>query len=182
MRENKRILIVEDDEDIQMIEEVYLQSAGFITECVADGLQAEQIIHEKSFDLILLDWMLPKKSGYEVCKDIREKIDVPILMVIARTESIDKVKGLSFGADDYITKPFDPAELVARVRANLRQYERLSKKEEVQDEICVQDIRILLKSRKVYKKDEEIKLANKEFELLKFMAIEYSKVAEPLNP
>lgn len=176
MAEDKKILIVEDDEDIQMVEEAYLQAAGFQTTTVADGEEVEAILEKESFDLILLDLMLPGKSGYDVCKEIREKIDIPILMVTARTESIDKIRGFGLGADDYIAKPFDPAELVARVHANLRQYERLTKKnitntEEEVEEIRVQDLRIQINSWKVYKGEKEIKFPNREFELLKFLAM-----------
>ena len=176
MAEDKKILIVEDDEDIQMVEEAYLQAAGFQTTTVADGEEVEDILKKESFDLILLDLMLPGKSGYDVCKEIREKIDIPILMVTARTESIDKIRGFGLGADDYIAKPFDPAELVARVHANLRQYERLTKKnimntEEEVAEIRVQDLRIQINSWKVYKGEKEIKFPNREFELLKFLAM-----------
>lgn len=176
MAEDKKILIVEDDEDIRMVEEAYLQAAGFQTTTVADGEEVEAILEKESFDLILLDLMLPGKSGYDVCKEIREKIDIPILMVTARTESIDKIRGFGLGADDYIAKPFDPAELVARVNANLRQYERLTKKnitntEEEVEEIRVQDLRIQINSWKVYKGEKEIKFPNREFELLKFLAM-----------
>ena len=176
MAEDKKILIVEDDEDIRMVEEAYLQAAGFQTTTVADGEEVEAILEKESFDLILLDLMLPGKSGYDVCKEIREKIDIPILMVTARTESIDKIRGFGLGADDYIAKPFDPAELVARVNANLRQYERLTKKnvtntEEEVEEIRVQDLRIQINSWKVYKGEREIKFPNREFELLKFLAM-----------
>ena len=176
MSEAKKILIVEDDEDIQMIGEAYLQAAGFQTEIVADGEQVEEILEKSSFDLILLDLMLPGKSGYDICKEIRGKIDIPILMVTARTESIDKIRGLGLGADDYIAKPFDPAELVARVHANLRQYERLAKKNEANDtaeaeEICIGDLRIQVNNWKVYRGEKEIKFPNREFELLKFLAM-----------
>lgn len=173
--EKKRILIVEDDEDISLLEEVYLQAAGFDTKIVADGNQVSAVVEAESFDLILLDLMLPGKSGYDICKEIRDKIDIPILMVTARTESIDKIKGLGLGADDYIEKPFDPAELVARVGANLRQHERMLKrisegKEETLEEIRIGDLRILTESWKVYKGEKEIKFPNREFELLKFFA------------
>lgn len=176
MAEDKKILIVEDDEDIQMVEEAYLQAAGFLTTTIADGEEVEAILKKESFDLILLDLMLPGKSGYDVCKEIREKVDIPILMVTARTESIDKIRGFGLGADDYIAKPFDPAELVARVHANLRQYKRLIKKniantEEEVEEIRVQDLRIQINSWKVYKGEKEIKFPNREFELLKFLAM-----------
>ena len=175
MAENKKILIVEDDVDIQMVEEAYLQAAGFQTDIVTDGNQVDGALEQAEYDLILLDLMLPGKSGYDVCREIRDKIDIPILMVTARTESLDKIRGLGLGADDYIAKPFDPAELVARVHANLRQYERLSKKqaneETEQEEICIQDLRILPNSWKVYKGDREIRFPNREFELLKFLAM-----------
>lgn len=176
MTEDKKILIVEDDEDIRMVEEVYLQAAGFQTETVTDGEQAAGMLEKMSFDLILLDLMLPGKSGYEVCKEIRQKIDIPVLMVTARAEPVDKIRGLGLGADDYIAKPFDPAELVARVQANLRQYERLVNKNlpqggTEQEEICIQDLRILTNSWKVYKGEQEIKFPNREFELLKFLAM-----------
>lgn len=125
MAEGKKVLIVEDDEDISMIEEAYLEAAGFHTEILSDGKAVLSRLKQESFDLILLDLMLPGKNGYEICREIREEVDIPILMVTARTESVDKIRGLGLGADDYIAKPFDPAELVARVHANLRLYERV---------------------------------------------------------
>ena len=174
MAEQKKILIVEDDEDISMIEEAYLQSAGFQTDIIADGNTVQSAIESTHYDLILLDVMLPNKSGYEICKELRNSTDLPIIMVTARTESVDKIRGFGFGADDYISKPFDPAELVARVNANLRQYDRLTKSQlsnqSLQDEIKIKDLRILVNSWKVYKGNNEIKLPNREFELLKFLA------------
>lgn len=176
MAETKRILIVEDDADISMVEQAYLESAGFLTEIVTEGEKVSGLLEEESFDLILLDLMLPGKSGYEICREIRDKVDIPILMVTARTESVDKVRGLGLGADDYIAKPFDPAELVARVHANLRQYGRMLKKlpgeeAETPEEIRIHDLRILVNSWKVYKGEREIKFPNREFELLKFLAM-----------
>ena len=174
MSDSKTILIVEDDADISMIEEAYLESAGYRTRIIEDGTLVNAAIQEEQFDLILLDLMLPGKSGYEICREIRDKTDIPILMVTARTESVDKIRGLGLGADDYIAKPFDPAELVARVNANLRQYDRIhntvKEKEEV-EEIRIKDVRILTNSWKVYKGDREIKFPNREFEILKFMAM-----------
>lgn len=176
MENRKKILIIEDDEDISMIEEAYLESAGFETKILSDGNKVNEIIEAESFDLILLDLMLPGKSGYTICREIRDKLDIPILMVTARTESVDKIRGLGMGADDYISKPFDPAELVARVTANLRQYDRMlqksadSAREEEPEEIRIQDLRILVNSWKVFKGDREIRFPNKEFELLKFFA------------
>ena len=176
MADKKRILIVEDDADISMVEEAYLEAAGFETRIVTDGTGISSLIQKEEYDLILLDLMLPGKSGYEICREIRDKVDVPILMVTARTESVDKVRGLGLGADDYISKPFDPAELVARVNANLRQYERMLQrlpweKTEEPEKIIIQDLRILVNSWKVYKGEKEIKFPNREFELLKFLAM-----------
>ncbi len=176
MADGKRILIVEDDEDISMVEEAYLNAAGFQTEIVTDGAEVSDLVAGEAFDLILLDLMLPGKSGYEICREIRNRVDIPILMVTARTESVDKIRGLGLGADDYISKPFDPAELVARVNANLRQYERARRKlpeekAKQPEEIRVRDLRILINSWKAYKGDREIKFPNREFELLKFLAM-----------
>ena len=174
MDRKKKILIVEDDEDIAMVEKVYLESAGFETSILADGSQVAGFLEKESFDLILLDLMLPQKSGYEICSEIRDRLDIPILMVTARTEAVDRIHGLGLGADDYIAKPFDPAELVARVNANLRQYERVARRgkrpETEPEEIRVQDVRILVNSWKIYKGDREIRMPNREFELLKFLA------------
>lgn len=176
MAETKRILIVEDDADISMVEQAYLESAGFLTEIVTEGETVSGLLEKEKFDLILLDLMLPGKSGYDICREIRGKVDIPILMVTARTESVDKIRGLGLGADDYIAKPFDPAELVARVHANLRQYERMLKRlptdeTEAPEEIRIHDLRILVNSWKVYKGEREIKFPNREFELLKFLAM-----------
>ncbi len=177
MAERKKVLIVEDDEDISMIEEAYLTAAGFETEIISDGFRVNEILEKEDFALIILDLMLPGKSGYEICKEIRDKLDIPILMVTARSESVDKIRGLGMGADDYIPKPFDPAELVARVTANIRQYDRMKEKfqneasSEDPEEIRIGDLRILVNSWKVYKGDREIRFPNKEFELLKFLAM-----------
>lgn len=176
MSGGRRILIVEDDADISMVEEAYLEAAGFQTVIVTDGAEVSGLLEEELFDLVLLDLMLPGKSGYEICREIRDKVDIPILMVTARTESVDKIRGFGLGADDYIGKPFDPAELVARVNANLRQHDRVmqklpEEKERQPEEIRTHDLRILVNSWKVYKGDKEIKFPNREFELLKFFAM-----------
>ncbi len=172
MSDRYKILIVEDDEDISMIEQVYLESGGYETHIEPDGNNIVTLLQTEKFDLILLDLMLPGKSGYEICKEIRENCPIPILMVTAKTESIDKIRGLNIGADDYITKPFDPAELVARVGANIRQYERniSGSTDKNEDELSIDDIRILKKARKVYRGEQEIKFPNREYELLVFLA------------
>ena len=167
-----KILIVEDEQEIAMLEKDYLEISGYETEILSEGKNAVQIILEGSYDLIILDLMLPGCSGYDICREIRDKVDIPILMVTARTESIDKIRGLGIGADDYIAKPFDPAELVARVKSHLLRYERLKKTTSFRAEeniIELMDIKINLKSWKVYKKDKEIRLPTKEFELLSFL-------------
>ena len=166
-----KILIVEDDEEIAMLERDYLEIEGFQTEIISDGGAAEEAALTGAYDLILLDLMLPGRSGYEVCRRIRDQVDVPILMVTARTESVDKIRGLGLGADDYIAKPFDPAELVARVKSHLSRYQRLTGgRGEDDGAIQVGDLRILPQSWKVFKGDQEIKMPNREFALLKFLA------------
>ena len=166
-----KILIVEDDEEIAMLERDYLEIEGFQTQVISDGGAVEEAALTGAYDLILLDLMLPGRSGYEVCRRIRDQVDVPILMVTARTESVDKIRGLGLGADDYIAKPFDPAELVARVKSHLSRYQRLTGgRGEDDGAIQVGDLRILPQSWKVFKGDQEIKMPNREFALLKFLA------------
>ena len=170
MEAEKRILIIEDDTDIAMIEEAYLSASGFETKVLSDGLYVKEVLEKENFDLNLLDLMLPQKDGYEICKEIRPLVKAPILMVTARSDSVDKIRGLGIGADDYISKPFDPAELVARIHANIRQVERLQGSAGL-EVICIGDVQIYVDSWKVFKGQKEVKLPNKEFELLKFMAM-----------
>lgn len=169
----KKILIIEDEEAIAMIEQDYLELSDFETEVVSDGASALQKLNDNSYDLILLDLMLPGgMSGYDVCKKIRGQVDIPIIMVTAKTESLDKVLGLELGADDYLTKPFDPAELVARVKANLNQYERLKgQPAQAEEKLAIGNgIVMELGSYKVTKDGKELRFPNKEFELLRFLA------------
>ena len=168
----RKILIVEDDSEIAMLERDYLEIEGFETQVVSDGEAAVEAALSGGCDLLLLDLMLPGCNGYDICRRIRDRIDVPILMVTARTDSVDKIRGLGLGADDYIAKPFDPAELVARVKSHLSRYDRLvgagaAGRQEV---LTVGDVRILPRSWKVYKGERELRLPNREFELLKFLA------------
>ena len=125
-----KILIVEDDEKIAWLEKDYLESNGYETDIIDDGRKVIQVLQEKNYDLVLLDLMLPGLDGYAICRKIRDEIDIPILMVTARAEAVDVIRGLGLGADDYITKPFDPSQLVARVRAHLKRYERLTGRRE----------------------------------------------------
>lgn len=166
-----RILIVEDDREIAMLERDYLEMAGYETQIVDSGDKAAELALSGGWDLILLDLMLPGCSGYDICRLIRDKVDVPILMVTARSESVDKIRGLGLGADDYVAKPFDPAELVARVKAHLSRYRRLTGgRQEEAGAITIQDVRILPGSWRVFKGDRELKMPNREFTLLKYLA------------
>ena len=166
-----KILIVEDDSEIAMLERDYLEIEGYETKLVDSGTQAVELALSGNWDLILLDLMLPGCSGYDVCRLIRDKVDVPILMVTARSESVDKIRGLGLGADDYIAKPFDPAELVARVKAHLNRYRRLTGGRGEEDgAITVGDVKILPQSWRVFKGEQELKMPNREFALLKFLA------------
>lgn len=170
-----RILIAEDDKEIAMLERDYMESDGMEVKIIADGREVAEELQRTEYDLLLLDLMLPGKNGYEICREIWDRIDIPILMVTARSETTDRIRGLGLGADDYIAKPFDPAELVARVRSHLRQYKRLTgavrtdgKRDDV---IQIGKLKIEPKSFQVYRGEEEIRLPNREFELLKFLAM-----------
>ena len=169
-----KILIVEDDVEIAMLERDYLEIEGFETQTVSDGEAAVAAALTGGFDLMLLDLMLPGCNGYDVCRRIRDRVDIPILMVTARTDSVDKIRGLGLGAADYIAKPFDPAELVARVKAHLSRYARLTgtsvKKPPETQVLTVGDVQIFPQSWKVFKAGREIKMPNREFLLLKFLA------------
>lgn len=172
-----KILVVEDNEEIAWIERDYLEINGYEVVVKSDGNGVPELVINGDFDLMILDLMLPGTSGYEICRGIRDKIDIPILMVTAKTETIDKIRGLGLGADDYIAKPFDPAELVARVQSHLKRFQRLTaagKSQSAENEegtITIGNVRILTKSWKVYKGDQEIKFPHREFEMLKFLAL-----------
>ena len=166
-----KILIAEDDPEIAMLERDYLEMEGFQVSIVDNGQLAVTQALTGDFSLILLDLMLPGCNGYDVCRLIRDRIDVPILMVTARTESVDKIRGLGLGADDYIPKPFDPAELTARVKAHLSRYARLTGGGQGEPEvISLGNVQILPQSWKVVKDGRELKMPNREFALLKFLA------------
>ena len=166
-----KILIAEDDPEIAMLERDYLEMEGFQVSIVDNGQLAVTQALTGDFSLILLDLMLPGCNGYDVCRLIRDRIDVPILMVTARTEPVDKIRGLGLGADDYIPKPFDPAELTARVKAHLSRYARLTGGGQGEPEvISLGNVQILPQSWKVVKDGRELKMPNREFALLKFLA------------
>ena len=170
-----KILIAEDDRKIAELERDYLESNGYETVLVEDGTRVIPELEAEEYDLLLLDIMLPGCSGYEICRKVRDEIDIPILMVTARAEAVDVIRGLGLGADDYITKPFDPSQLVARVRSHLKRYARLTSGrdrngKEDDDRIRVRDVTIEPKTWRVWKGSTELKLPNREFELLRFLA------------
>ncbi|GAB6930595.1 response regulator transcription factor [Paenibacillus sp. JCM 10914] len=163
----KRILIIEDDPAIAEIERDFMEIDGLIVTIATDGTKGLELALSKDFDLIILDLMLPGINGYDICRAIREKMDIPILMVTAKIELSDKVRGLGLGADDYISKPFSPSELLARVKANLAQYERLKNKgTDRSREVIVGPIRMNKMTHRVYIHENEVEFKNKEFEML----------------
>ena len=167
----KKILIIEDETEIAELERDYLEIEGFYVEIETDGKEGLKKGLEEKFDLVILDLMLPGLSGFDICKQLREKKDIPIIMVSARKEDIDKIRGLGLGADDYMTKPFSPSELVARVKAHLKRYEQLIGSGRVANEIVeTGGIKIDKSARRVFIDGEEKNFTTKEFDLLTFLA------------
>ncbi|BCK01823.1 response regulator transcription factor [Anaerocolumna chitinilytica] len=166
-----RILIVEDEMAIAELEKDYLELSGFEVEIENSGDQGLTRALKEEFDLIILDLMLPGMDGFEICKNIRSEKNIPILMVSAKKEDIDKIRGLGMGADDYITKPFSPSELVARVKAHLARYERLIGDSARENEVIeIRGLKIDKTARRVYVNNEEKSFTTKEFDLLTFLA------------
>ncbi|MCI5602933.1 MAG: response regulator transcription factor [Lachnospiraceae bacterium] len=168
---SSKILIIEDEESIAELEKDYLELSGFEVQIENSGDTGLKVALEKDFDLILLDLMLPEIDGFEICKQVREKKNTPILMVSAKKDDIDKIRGLGLGADDYITKPFSPSEMVARVKAHLARYERLIGSGVQENEIIeIRGLKIDKTARRVYLNGEEKIFTTKEFDLLTFLA------------
>lgn len=166
-----KILIIEDEEAIAELEKDYLELSDFEVEIKNNGTDGLSAALAEPFDLVVLDLMLPGMDGFEVCKEIREKKNIPIIMVSAKKEDIDKIRGLGLGADDYMTKPFSPSELVARVKAHLSRYERLtSQTAPVNDVIEIRGIKIDKSARRVWVDNQETTFTGKEFDLLTFLA------------
>ncbi len=166
-----RILIVEDEESIAELEKDYLELSGFEVEIENSGDTGLARALSEDFDLFILDLMLPNVDGFEICKQIRVAKNIPIIMVSAKKDDIDKIRGLGLGADDYITKPFSPSELVARVKAHLARYERLIGSNANSNEIIeIRGLRIDKTARRVYVDGEEKNFTTKEFDLLTFLA------------
>ncbi|MFV0527405.1 MAG: response regulator transcription factor [Lachnospiraceae bacterium] len=165
----KRILIIEDDHLIAELERDYLAAQGMEADIAADGQTGLELFSQNEYGAVVLDLMLPVRDGYEICKEIRANSNVPILMVTAKKEDIDKIRGLGLGADDYIVKPFSPPELVARVKAHIHIHELLASKSS-NECIQVRNLKIYTNAYRVYKEDKETELTSREFKLLLFLA------------
>lgn len=167
-----RVLIIEDELAIAELEKDYLELSDFEVVIEQNGSKGCERALEEDFDIFVLDLMLPDMDGFEICKRIREVKNTPILMVSAKKEDIDKIRGLGLGADDYITKPFSPSELVARVKAHLARYDRLvGSSQQTQSYLFeIRDIKIDKTARRVWVRGEETQFTTKEFELLTFLA------------
>lgn len=164
-----RILIIEDDAAIAAIEKDYLELSGYEVSVCSDGVSGLAAALEQDVDLLLLDLMLPEMDGFTVCRRVREARDIPILMVTALGKDVDKIRGLGYGADDYIEKPFSPSVLVARVKAHLAQYRRLKPRAEEAAVLTAGPLAADTASRRVTKNGAEIPLKNREYELLLFL-------------
>ncbi|SFH15345.1 DNA-binding response regulator, OmpR family, contains REC and winged-helix (wHTH) domain [Desulfotomaculum arcticum] len=168
----KKVLIIEDEQSIAELERDYLEIEGFETDIELNGRTGLQRALQGNYAMIILDVMLPEVDGFEICRTIRNNSDVPIIIVSAKKEDIDKIRGLGLGADDYMTKPFSPAELVARIKSHLARYNRLvnQRVDDHNEELKIKGLVINKNSRRVYLNGQEIQLTNKEFDLLVFLA------------
>ena len=166
-----KILIIEDEEAIADLEKDYLEMSGYEVLIENDGTKGLEAALKENIDLLVLDLMLPGVDGYEICKKVREEKNIPILMVSAKKDDSDKIRGLGLGADDYMTKPFSPSELVARVKAHLSRYERLvGSSQKANDVIEIRGLKIDKTARRVFVNGEEKIFTTKEFDLLTFLA------------
>lgn len=170
--DKKSILIIEDDKSIAELESDYLEASNYKVDIAYSGKVGLDMALKNKYNLVLLDLMLPEIDGFEICRSIRKEKDIPILLVSAKKEDIDKIKGLGIGADDYIVKPFSPSELVARVHAHIARYDRLIMHEEhdEDDVISIGNLYINKSAHRVAVNKQEISLTNKEFDLLAFLA------------
>ena len=166
-----KILIVEDEEAIADLEKDYLELSGFEVEIASDGITGLKRALEEEFQLVILDLMLPGVDGFEICRQVREAKNTPIIMVSAKKDDIDKIRGLGLGADDYMTKPFSPSELVARVKAHLTRYERLVSSNVRENTVIeIRGLKIDKTARRVWVNGEERNFTSREFDLLAFLA------------
>ncbi len=169
----KKILIIEDDLNIATLEKDYLEIEGYDVDIVHTGLKGLQMGRAGQYDLILIDVMLPEMNGYEIVRALRDELDIPLFLVTAKDSDIDKIRGLGIGADDYITKPFSPSELVARVKAHIKRYDKFHEKQlgdKSSQEISVGLLNIDIGGHKVFYNNEHIHLSSKEFDVLVLLA------------
>ena len=167
-----KILIIEDEEAIADLEKDYLELSGFEVEIAADGETGLKRALDEDFQLVILDLMLPGVDGFEICRQVREKKNTPIIMVSAKKDDIDKIRGLGLGADDYMTKPFSPSELVARVKAHLNRYQRLVNSNARENTVIeIRGLKIDKTARRVWVNGEEKNFTSREFDLLTFLAV-----------
>jgi DNA-binding response OmpR family regulator len=167
----KRILIVEDDPLIADLERDYLEASGYTVDIASDGQTGLNLAQSEKWDLLLLDVMLPRVSGFEICREIRKNDNTPIMMVTAKKTDVDKIRGLGLGADDYLVKPFSPSEMVARVKAHIVMHERLQSDQVSHHRtIVIKDLSIDTDAHRVSVRGKEVALKNKEYELLVFLA------------
>ncbi|WP_409369262.1 response regulator transcription factor [Lysinibacillus sp. 38-6] len=166
-----KILIVDDDNEIRNLIAVYLENEGLETEKAEDAVEALKMLEKKEFDLIVLDIMMPKMDGIEACLKIREERSMPIIMLSAKSEDMDKIKGLAAGADDYLSKPFNPLELIARVKSQLRRYKKYNTETTFEKSVMeIGDLTINTDTRQVWIQKQEIRLTPKEFDILELLA------------
>lgn len=176
----KKVLIIEDDMGIYELERDYLEIEGYEVDIQTNGVDGLAAALEHEYDLIILDIMIPKKDGFSVCRDIRKKKEIPIIMVSAKREDIDKIRGLVLGADDYMIKPFSPAELVARVKSHIQRYNRirnsLGTTVEIESKIAAGSLEILLDSHQVFLGGTEVSLTPREYDILILLASSPNRV------
>lgn len=166
----KKILVIEDDINIAELERDYLELNNYEVDICHNGLEGFKKAMLGIYDLIVVDLMLPNKNGFDIVKDFRKEYETPVIIVSAKTEDIDKIRGFGFGADDYLTKPFSPAELVARIKSHIMRYERLVGTKEAKEIIVNKALEIRTDSHKVFIRGKEIILTTKEYDLLLFLA------------
>ncbi len=173
---NEKILVVDDDTNICELLRLYLEKEGYVVKIVNDGVSAINAFKQENPDLTLLDIMIPKLDGWQVCREIRAMGNTPIIMITAKGETFDKVLGLELGADDYIVKPFEPKELIARIKAVLRRFEGQQAPVEENGDLEFKGLKISRETYEVYLDDKKIEMPPKEFELLYFLAKNKNKV------
>lgn len=172
------VLVVDDEKEIRQLLSIYLLNEGYIPYEAENGKAALEVLEKESFSLVILDVMMPEQDGILTCIDIRKKFEIPIIFLSAKGEQLDKIAGLTVGADDYVTKPFDPQELIARVNSQLRRYLKFDSAhtDKVDQTIQLDDLNIKIDSHQVFNKDREVKLTPREFQILLLLAKNPGKV------